>query len=344
MSYSLIAVAALALAGPAAAASRVALLRSGGGDALTRQAETLLAAELRASGFEVVTRERAPALDLRADIDAAATALHPIAVLAIATTSGAAAEIWLSDRVTGKLVIRRIEAGADGDPAASLALRAVELLRGSLLEITVEQPATPAPRPAAPPDVARFVATTAPGHRAFFVEGLGLSLGGAALGTPTVPGLRYAPALRLSWGGRRSFCLRLSVMGPGSSGDAPVHDGASLLGTAHVRQDLALLELVQAFRRDARVQPFVSLGAGVLQVRVAGSGASPVFADRAGRSLSAAMSTGAGVALRLGNRAALVLEAQLLMARVTEVMVADQRAARVGPLTLVGSAGLMTGF
>jgi hypothetical protein len=332
---------ALALPRTAAAASRVVLLRSGG-DAQARQAETLLAAELRATGFEVVTRERTPTVELRADVDAAAAALRPIAVLAIAAPAGAAAEIWVSDRVTGKLVIRRVEA-AEGDPAA-LALRAVELLRGSLLEIAVEERAPAPSRPAPPADVTRFVATTAPGHRAFFVEGLGLSLGGAVFGTATALGPTYAPALRLSWGGRRSFCVRLSVMGPGSTGDAAVHDGASLLGTAHVHQDLALLEVVRAFRPDARLQPFASLGGGARQIRVTGTGGAPIFPDRQGRSLGAIFSAGAGLAVRLGNRTSLVLEAHLLAGRPTEITVANQRAARVGPLTGVGALGLMTGF
>jgi hypothetical protein len=341
---ALLALAALGLPRPATAASRVVLLRSGSADALARQAETLLAAELRASGFEVLTRERAPGLELRADIDAAAIALRPIAVMAIAATAGAAAEIWLSDRVTGKLVIRRIEAGTEGDPAASLALRAVELLRGSLLEITVEESPAPTPRPAPPADVARFVATTAPDHRAWFVEGLGLSLGGALFATPSAAGITYAPALRLSYGGRRSFCLRLSVVAPGSAGDASVHDGASLLGTAHLRQDLALLELVRSFRRDARLQPFASVGGGAHQVRVSGTGGAPIFPDRRGRSVGAVATAGAGVALRLGNRAALVVEASALAGRSTEITVAGLRAARVGPLTFVGGAALMTGF
>jgi len=340
-----LAVTLLALPRAGAAASRVVLLRSGSADALPRQAETLLAAELRTSGFEVVTRERTTGLDLRADIEAAALALRPIAVLAIAATSGAGAEIWLSDRVTGKLVIRRFDAGGDGDTAASLALRAVELLRGSLLEITVESSPAPQPRPAPPPDVARFVASAAPGHRAWFVEGLGLSVGAAAIGTGNALGATFAPALRLSYGGRRRLCLRLSVLGPGSVAEASARDGDALLGTARVRQELALLEAVVAFRRDARVQPFLSLGAGLHHVRVSGTGASPIFPDGQGNSLGAALDAGAGLALRLGNRAALVLEAHLLgTLPATEIAVADQRAARVGPISAVGAAGLGTTF
>jgi hypothetical protein len=323
-----------------AAGSRVVLLRSGSGEALPRQAETLLAAELRASGFEVVSRERTPGLDLRADIETAAGVLRPIAVLAIAVRGGAGAEIWLSDRVTGKLVIRLADA-ADGDAAASLALRAVELLRGSLLEITVESPAGPAP----PPDVARFVASTAPGHRAWFVEGLGLSIGAAVFGTPASLGPTYAPALRLSYGGRQRICLRLSVLGPGSVGQARVHDGEALLGTARVHQDLFLLEALLAFRREARVQPFLSLGGGLHHVRVSGTGGSPLFPGTQGASLGAALDAGAGLAVRLGNRAGLVLEAHALgTLPATDIGVADQRAARVGPFTAVGALGLVTSF
>jgi hypothetical protein len=340
-----LAVSLAALPRAGAAASRVVLLRSGSGDALARQAETLLGAELRASGFEVVTRERASDQDLRADIEAAAGALRPIAVLAIAAAGEAAAEIWLSDRVTGKLVIRRIDAGGDGDAAASLALRAVELLRGSLLEITVEAPLRPEARPTLPPDVARFVASTAPGHRAWFVEGLGLSLGAAVFGTPTSLGPTYAPALRLSYGARRRLCVRLSVMGPGSVGQASVHDGEALVGTARVHQDLLLLEAMLAFRREARIQPFLSAGAGLHRVRVAGTGGSPLFPGNQGTSLGAALDAGAGLALRLGNRAALVLEAHAVgILPATDVAVADQRAVRVGPFTAVGAAGLFTAF
>jgi hypothetical protein len=192
--------------------------------------------------------------------------------------------------------------------------------------------------------VARFVATTAPGHRAWFVEGLGLSVGAALFGTPAALGPTYAPALRLSYG-RRRLGLRLSVLGPGSVGKVDVHDGDALLGTARVHQEMALLEGLVAFRADTPVQPFVSLGAGVQHVRVSGTGASPIFPDGQGTSLAAAVDGGLGLALRMGNRAALVLEAHAVgTLPATTIGVADQRAARVGPFTAIGAAGLTTSF
>jgi hypothetical protein len=337
----------LLLPGVAAAASRVVLLRSAGSDPLPRQAETLLAAELRASGFEVMTRDRSAETELRADIEAAAAASSPIAVLAIATAAGATAEIWLSDRVTGKLVIRRFEAGPEGDPAAALALRAVELLRGSFLEIAIEAPpARPSePRATPPPEVTRFMAAAVLGRQPYFVGGLGIGLGAAVLGSPSALGATYAPALRLSYGGRGRLCLRLSLMAPGTTAQVPVRDGAQLLGTAFVRQDVALLEGLLAFRGDSRLQPFVGLGAGAHRVRVRGVGASPLFTDREGNSVGAALDAGTGVALRLGDRAALVLELHLLATLPSaRISVVDQQAARVGPLTALGALGLSASF
>jgi hypothetical protein len=329
-------------AAPAAAASRVVLLRSGSADALPRQAQTLLAAELRATGFEVVSRERSAGGDLRADIEEAAAALRPIAVLAIATVAAGTAELWLSDRVTGKLVIRRIELGeAGGDDAAALALRSVELLRGSLLEITVEAP--PTPRAPPPADVARFVAAAAPGHRtSSFLQGIGISLGGAVMAATS--GVTWAPALRLGYGGRR-LGLRLTAIGPGSGRDAPVRDGERLLGTAHLHRELVLAEALLAFRPDTRLQPFLSLGAGLHRLRVSGTPAVPLFSARDGTQLALALDAGAGVALRLGNRIALLLEAHLLATTPsTRVSVVDQPATSVGPLTALGSLSLSTSF
>jgi hypothetical protein len=134
-------------------------------------------------------------------------------------------------------------------------------------------------------------------------------------------------------------------MGPGSLGQATVRDGATRLGTARVHQDLFLLEGLLAFRRDARLQPFLSLGGGLHHVRVSGSSGSPLFTAGQGTSLGAAVDAGAGLAVRLGNRAALVLEAHVVgTLPPTEIGVADQRAARVGPFTAMGAAGLSTSF
>ena len=77
------------------AASRVILLRAHAPQPLDRQAETLLAAELRASGFEVVSVDRRPGGDLRTEIEAttASPSLQPIASVAMVPVAGAAAAV-----------------------------------------------------------------------------------------------------------------------------------------------------------------------------------------------------------------------------------------------------------
>ncbi len=60
------------------------------------------------------------------------------ATIAIVTTDlGAAADVWIADRLTGKTVVRRVVVPDPALPTAAsdLAVRSVELLRASLLEL-----------------------------------------------------------------------------------------------------------------------------------------------------------------------------------------------------------------
>jgi hypothetical protein len=331
-----------------AAGSQVVLLRAAEKDPPGRQAETLLGAELRAAGFSVVERARS-AVDPRADIERVSTALDPIATLALVFAPGKpAADIWLLDRVTGKLVIRSIDVG--GGDAADIALRAVELLRGSLLEIALEprrSRASASPAAARPPpsEVSRFVAETAPWRRVHFLHGFGVGLGAAALGLLPDNGVSFAPAARLSFGGPGGLGLRLSAVGLGSAVSFESRDRDVLLGRATLRRDVVLLDGFWVFRRGAILQPFASAGTGVSRLRVEGKGSGPMFPDLGGTKLAAVVSAGAGLAVRMGGRAALVVEAQMLaLLPRTRVLIADQTAATVGGPSALVSGGLVTAF
>jgi hypothetical protein len=358
----LVLAALLPLSGSALAASRgrVAVLRSTAADPQVRQSETLLEAELRAARFEVVQRDRSPTVDLRADLAAAGAALDARAVLAVAaatevTTLEAPAHpstaplpprppptpgewsIWLLDRGNGRLVVRRIEAGPGPSAAAEIALRAVELLRGTLLEIPVEgQPpeeevaATGAAAPAPPP----------PDH-AYFADGPAVTAAATALGPGTALGTAYAPALRVSYGWGRA-ALRLSAVALGGRPEVRAYDAGVLLGSARVRQTLVTVETVRAFRGGAAVQPFVSLGLGLHHVRAEGTSVQPVFRDASAGRSALALAGGGGLAVRLGVRVALVLEAQLTAAVPSApVRIVDQAPAEVGHPAALLSAGLM---
>ena len=123
-----------------------------------------VAAELRAMGLEPKTvpieeQEDATAL--------ARTARESGAIAAIRIVrSDKRAEVWLADRVTGKTLLREVTCEANEDAESVLAVRAVELLRASLLEIETSHPprgelpvtevvrnvvATSRPKPTQPP-------------------------------------------------------------------------------------------------------------------------------------------------------------------------------------------------
>src|SRR5262249_56726242 len=108
----------------------------------------------------------------------------PGAILRLA--DGATVELGLEDRVTGKLVIRRIRIDRTREVAGDLAVRAMELLRGSLLEVAVAPPpSAPAAAPA-PEEVDRFIAAAADRPRAF-AGGPGVGAAAAALARPGLP-------------------------------------------------------------------------------------------------------------------------------------------------------------
>jgi hypothetical protein len=95
--------------------------------------------EIEALGLRVVTvdgRDVSPA-------DLAALARTEGAAVAVSTTeTPGGVELWLVDRVTGKTLLREVLARdlSHGDSDSVIALRAVELLRASLLELELDHP------------------------------------------------------------------------------------------------------------------------------------------------------------------------------------------------------------
>ena len=148
--------ATIAMGGVAEAASRVAVVVPRDPDATTREATTRLEAELRGAGFEVVSVPAPPGGDARAAVEATSVEPRPIATIAIQPTAGGAvADVWVADHLSEKTLVRKIRVD-DADPSSAvstLAIRAVERLRASLLEL--REPAR-APR-RVPADVARWI-------------------------------------------------------------------------------------------------------------------------------------------------------------------------------------------
>ncbi|MBC8133548.1 MAG: hypothetical protein H7X95_11255 [Deltaproteobacteria bacterium] len=329
-------------------ASRVVLLRANPDDPLSRQANTLLKAELQGIGFEVTEvdldmdlKGEAAGGELRRRIEGAATHTQSVATFAIRSVAGGTTvELWLEDHLTGKLVIRRVEVTRGQGAAADVALKAVELLRGSLLEVTVQGRAGSAPGPSTPLDIKRFVAAAAANGREYFIEGVGISAGVAALRDVGLSAASYAPIVRISWGRATGSALRLTALGLGSS---PALHAAE--GTAQVHQTILFADALRVLRPGARLQPFLGAGVGIHRVRSAGRGVSPLFPDGDDTTTAVAAGAAMGIAARLGNRLALVLDMALLTSLPhTRIKIALREVARTGGLTVLMGASLFGVF
>jgi hypothetical protein len=151
-----------------------------------------LQAELRTLHFEVPEIEIAPDPPSRAQLEDAARRSEAVAAVRI-VPSRVGVEVWIVDRITGKTVLREMVTTVGGAASrdATIALRVVELLRASLMELDAARPppgdmdAPPlirelmAPPPVTPPAPAQTATLPPPAAPAFSIE-----LGPAALLSP----------------------------------------------------------------------------------------------------------------------------------------------------------------
>lgn len=102
--------------------------------------QRLLLGEIRNLGLQPITDPEARAPD-----DAVSRASRATAVVCVAA-SGQALEIWVADRVSGKLVLRESVQGLGESNAEDVAvLRTSELLRANLIEVAEPKPTPPPP-------------------------------------------------------------------------------------------------------------------------------------------------------------------------------------------------------
>jgi hypothetical protein len=100
-----------------------------------------LQAELRTLHFDVPEVEIAPDPPSRALLEEVARKSEAVAAVRI-VPSKTGVEVWIVDRMTGKTVLREIVTTEDGAASrdATVALRVVELLRASLMELDAARP------------------------------------------------------------------------------------------------------------------------------------------------------------------------------------------------------------
>lgn len=289
-----------------AAASTVVLVHPQTPTSTTAEAIVRVHGELVSAGFNV---EVAPSLSLGntlVALEQAARAPGVDAVLAIlGDASPDSIELWVVDRVTGKTTIRRLPNPGISDRAAeSLAIRALELLRASLLEIAMATDS--APHVSAPPPVARLMQETLDPRTS---ARWSVEVGGNLLASPSGPLANVEPLLRISRQFGSYWLARLSVSGLGTQArtdSTPV--------TASVDQEFAVLETGVRLRPHARIQPVFVVGAGALHVQAEGRTTWPYQGQTAQR-WSFLASAGAGVSFWIAHRYGFSAELQAQLAQ-----------------------------
>jgi hypothetical protein len=277
--------------------------------------ETLvrLKGELISAGFEVEIVDDAAegergGDDARARLERLAAQRGADAVVAIVgDLSPDSVEVWVIDKVTGKSVVRRVPF----EPAAArasktLALRAIELLRSSFLEIDLaadDRRSEPGAVP--PPAVVRFVEME---RRARHPETIGVEVGGAALMSLDGVGPAVLPVVRFDWSLRSWFVVQATLAGLGTR---PTVD--SQAGSAQVAHAYGLLGASFSFHAGEEWRPFVTFSGGVLHMSVEGRADAPNQGHSVDQS-SFLVDAGLGTQLRLPDRFYLSLAAHAQLA------------------------------
>jgi hypothetical protein len=317
--------------------SRVAVVRSPPGDRMLREAVTRVRAELAEAGFDVVEVDRAPG-DERSGVEDAPRDGGAFATVAINRAAGEAfADVWISDHVTGKTVVRRVDVRVRPDATAVLAIRTLELLRASLLEIAAKPAPSEAPI-AAPKDVVRWIEPALPALAPSpLMPGNALGLGAFTLRGLGGIGLAVGPAAVFVHGAGPWF-VRVTLAGP-LVGAEP----STSAGSATVRQSLAVGALgLTTEPRPLGLQVFV--GAGGFDLHVSGT-AGPPYRDVSGDAVCFVWEAGIGGLAQLGPRIALAADlTAMFMAPQPVVVIAGTDAGRAGAPSLGGSLGLLVGL
>jgi hypothetical protein len=324
-----ISVLALALASHASA-ERVVLVRPDPSDPVLFDAWNRLAAELRIQHFEVVAVEAIAGDMPGSALAASAEAKQAFAAIAL-TRRGepASVDVWLVDRATGKTILRTIVVERGEDAASVLAIRAVDLLRASLLELTAGEPppkdVAGVDRRAPTPVLTAFSAPPEPRAR-LRAEALMLFQVHASVA--------FGPALAASYRLADRFELGLGGAGPLIGGRVDTARGAATL-----QQAMAFCDARFDVLRVSRFALGVNAALGAYFLRAQGEPDTPLRSRTDGLTAALfALGMHAEVAIVPAVAASVAARAVAIVPRVG-VAVGDA-SSRMGRPALAASAGI----
>jgi hypothetical protein len=247
-------------------------------------------------------------------------------------------ELWVADRLTGRSVVRRLNASGESGTRASeiLAIRAAEQLSASLIDLDLAPKpakAAPAAKPEAEP--AEVVAAAKPLPRTAERSRFRAELGIGTLFSFEGAGPTVTPVGRLSWSALPAWELRMTGAWLGSRSRI-----ASPSGEATFSQDLLLVESVFSPSKPGELGLRASLGVGTLHVGVEGRGSASVQGLDASR-WAAAVDAGVGLCYRRAASMGFAFEGHAVFARPYPVVrLLDEAQATTGRPAIFASVAL----
>lgn len=298
LEFVCLALALLLLAAPASA-QRIVLLRPATADPALLQAFGRLKGELMTYDFEVVVLDAGDVEPSPKQLAAAAEQARAVASVSLVRSEGlATADVWISDRVTGKTTMRTIATAENREASSVLAVRAVDLLRTSLREF----PAGEKP----PPDVVGASPERAPARVREWATGKPVrpywSVDAAFVLQSTLSrlGSVYGPSISLGYAPSERVGLALGFQGPLSGAHA-----SSASASLSLRNEQLFAEVRYRLLKRARWSAEVTGAAGVHRLSVEGT-AQPPYAGRSDSAWTALAAAGLGLELGLARSAALL--------------------------------------
>ena len=290
----------------------------------------LLRSELEALGLNIETVDKGEAEVIPRDLKRAAHDRDAVAAVRVLVSTGVV-EVWIADRVTGKVVLREVlPQDADSKVSEStVVLRVVELLRASLME--VEAPHTPRGEVAPPPTLYKVVG---------YPESTGnlrLEMGPAVVAS--AGGVGPSLAAEFEMGYRMSKHVTLDGFGATSIVPGDI-SGAE--GTAKVISRIFALGIEAHMRVSVSPwQPFARASVGLLSLSSKGDARTP-YVGYQHDDTGLAVLAGIGTRVRLARNVAISAAIQGLRAfQPVAMQFNNTTVARFGTLAAIGSLGVV---
>jgi hypothetical protein len=282
-----------------ASAQRIVLLRPRTADPALLQAFGRLKGELMTYDFEVIVLDADDVEPSPRQLARAAEQVQAVASISLVRSEGlASADVWISDRATGKTTMRTIATAENREASSVLAVRAVDLLRTSLREFVAGEGPPPDVVGASPeraPPRMREWATAKPVRLRWSVEaGLVLQSTLSRLGSG------YGPSIALGYAPSERVGLALGFQGPLSGAHA-----SSETASLSLRNEQLFTEVRYRFVAGARWSAALTGAAGVHRLEVEGT-ARPPYAGRSDSAFTVLAAAGLGFELRLARSVALL--------------------------------------